>query len=383
MELNSKNIKRLLLVIFFGSVIFLSVQNLGGVLGFLKKLLSIFAPIIAALCIAFVLNVLLTALETKVFKFMGNSAKNWVRKLRRPICLVFTYIIAFGIVSAAILVIIPDIINTITYLADRLPSFVTEARDWLEAVLKNLNIKNSGISDFKINWATVGSALKELASNYSTKFFGGAVNVTASVFSGLFDGLFSIVISVYILAQKERIGAFAKRTLNALLPNKGANLTLHISERASFFFSKFIGGQLIEALLLGILCFIGMSIFRFPNALIISVFIGFTSLVPIVGPIIGAIVGFLLIVITNPLKAVFFIIFFLVLQQLEGNLIYPRVVGKAVGLPGVIIVSAVLVGGNIGGVLGTLVAVPTSAVLFTLIKEYTEYREKKKRIEKN
>ena len=161
MELNSKNIKKILLVIFLGSVIFFSVQNLNGVLVFLKTLISIFAPVIAALCIAFVLNVLLTALETKVFKFMGNSPKKVVRKLRRPICLVLTYIIAFGIVAAAILVIVPDVINTISYLADRLPSFVTKSRDWLDDVLKNLNIKNSGLNDIKINWTTVGSTLKE------------------------------------------------------------------------------------------------------------------------------------------------------------------------------------------------------------------------------
>ena len=133
----------------------------------------------------------------------------------------------------------------------------------------------------------------------------------------------------------------------------------------------------MEALILGCLCFIGMSIFGFPNALIISVLIAVTALVPIVGATVGVIVGFLLIVITSPIKAILFVVFFLVLQQIEGNLIYPRVVGKAVGLPGVLVVSAVMVGGNIGGVVGTLIAVPTVAVLYALLREMIEFSSKK------
>ena len=207
---------------------------------------------------------------------------------------------------------------------------------------------------------------------------GGAVGVTTSVFSGVFDGVFSIVISGYILAQKERIGAFVKKSINAFTDEKINSVIYHIAYRTQESFTRFIGGQLVESLILGTLCFIGMLILGIPNALIISVLIGVTSLVPIVGATVGVVVGFLLIVISNPFKAILFVIFFLVLQQIEGNLIYPRVVGKAVGLPGVLVVSSVLVGGNIGGVLGSLIAVPTCAVLFVLFKELVEYMNNKK-----
>jgi len=374
MELNWKNIKRILLVIFFGAIIFTAVQNFNGVVGLIKIILSFFAPITAALCIAFVLNVLLTALETKVFKFMDKSRKNFVLKLKRPICLVLTYLIAFGIISLLILVIIPDIIDTITYLAEKLPGFVGEARKWLVNLLAKYNIEESVIPEIKINWSSAANTIKDWLSGSYNQIFNGAVGITASVFSGLFDTVFSVVISVYVLAQKERIGAFIKRVINAFTPKK-VNLTVyHIATRTQEAFSRFIGGQFTEALILGTLCFIGMLILRIPNALIISVLISVTSLVPIVGATIGVIIGFLLIVISNPLKAVFFVIFFLILQQIEGNLIYPKVVGKAVGLPGVIVVSAVLVGGNIGGVLGALIAVPTCAVLFVLLKELVEFK---------
>lgn len=378
MELNSKNIKKILIIIFCGALIFSAFQNLGGILGFISKIFSVFSPIIAALCIAFVLNVLLTALETKVFKFMDKSRKRIVLKLKRPLCLVLTYLIAFGVVAILILVIIPDIIDTVKYLVEKFPAFVVNAQIWIEDMLRKFNLSEVDLPEIKINWSAAGNAVIEWLAGYSGKIFGDAVNITTSVFSGVFDGLFSIVISVYILAQKERIGAFVKRVINAFIPEKGTRLIYHVSDRTYGCFSKFIGGQLTEALILGALCFIGMTVFRFPNALIISVLICVTALVPIVGATIGVVIGFLLIVITSPIKALLFVVFFLVLQQIEGNLIYPRVVGKAVGLPGVIVVSAVLLGGNIGGILGTLIAVPTSAVLFVLLKEAVDYAHAKK-----
>ena len=377
MELNSKNTKKILLIIFIGTLIFTVFQKLSSVFGFVAKVASIFSPIIAALCIAFVCNVLLVALETKVFRFMYKSHKKLIPKLKRPLCLVLTYLIAFGIISLLILVIIPDIIDTLVYLAEKMPSFISGIVGWAEGMLVKFNI-DAEIPDLKINWTAAAKQLTVWLSGYSSKLFGDAVNITTSVFLGVFDGIFSIVISVYILAQKERIGRFVKKVINAFLPEKTSNLIYHISERTYDSFSRFIGGQLTESLILGTLCFIGMSIFRFPNALIISVLICVTSLVPIIGATVGVIIGFLLIVITSPIKALLFVLFFLILQQVEGNLIYPKVVGKAVGLPGVIVVSAVLLGGNIGGILGTLMAVPTSAVLFTLLKEAIDFRSAEK-----
>lgn len=369
MELNSKNMKKILLLAFGIAIIFCAVLNLGSVFSVLGRVFSVFSPVIAALCIAFVLNVLLTALETKIFAFMKRSNKKFVNKLQRPICLVLTYLLALGAVALLILVIIPDIIDTITYLVDKLPAFVVEARNWIENLLENFNIEQEDIPDIKIDWVAIGNSVKAWLSGSSSKLVGDAVNMTTSVVGGVFDTVFSFVISVYVLAQKERIGRFVKRMIGAFLPDKVSGILYHISYSTQESFSRFIGGQLTEALILGTLCFIGMTIFGFPNALIISVLICVTSLVPIIGATIGVVVGFLLIVITDPIKAILFVLFFLILQQVEGNLIYPRVVGKAVGLPGVLVVSAVMVGGNIGGVFGTLIAVPTCAVIYTLLRE--------------
>lgn len=377
MELNSKNTKKILLIIFLGAMIFTAFQNLGLVIKGFGKVLSVFSPVITALCIAFVLNVLLTALETKVFKFWDRSKRKFILKLKRPVCLVLTYLLALGAISLLILVIIPDIIDTITYLAEKMPGFVVEARNWVEGLLQRFNLEQADLPDITIDWKAAASSVTNWLSGSSGKIVDSAVNITTSVFSGVFDTLFSLVISIYVLAQKEKIGSFVKRTLNAFLPHKTTGFIYHISTKTHELFSRFIGGQLLEALILGTLCFIGMSIFGFPNALIISVLICVTALVPIVGATIGVVVGFLLIVITDPLKAVLFVVFLLVLQQVEGNLIYPRVVGKAVGLPGVLVVSAVMVGGNVGGVMGSLIAVPTVAVLYTLLKEVVNFSANK------
>ena len=374
MELNSKTVKKILLIILLGSVAFTAVQNYDRLFSFLGHILGIFSPVITALCIAFVLNVLLTALETKVFKFMDNSKRGFIKKAKRPLCLALTYLLAFGLIVLLIAFIIPDIANTFIYLAERLPSFMTEARVWVEDLLEKFNLSQNLIPNIKLDWTAAASGIKAYALSYSQTIFGSAVNFTTSFASGIYNLVFSVMISAYILACKERIGRFMTRLIDAFAPQKAAEAVYRICSTTYQYFSRFIGGQLTESVILGTLFYIGMTVFRFPNAAVISILICVTSLVPIVGATIGVVVGFLLILITSPIKAVLFIVFFIVIQQIEGSLIYPRVVGKSVGLPGVIVVCAVLVGGNIGGILGALTGVPVSAVLYVLIKEAIEKR---------
>lgn len=380
MELNSKNIRKILLIIFLGVLIFTAFQNFDTTLSVISNIFNVFSPIIVALAIAFVLNVLLNVLEKKVFKFWDKAKKPALLKLKRPVCLALTYIIALGFVAVLILVIIPDIIETITYLAEMMPSFVVDVKAWIEGILERFSIEQANLPNIEINWTSVAATITGWISGYSGRIVNSAVNITTSVVSAVYNIVFSLVISVYILADKERIGNFTKRTLNAFLKPKTTGFIYHAAEKTNESFSRFIGGQLTEALILGVLCFIGMTIFRFPNALIISVLLAVTALIPVVGAVAGASIGFLLIVITNPIKAVFFVLFIVVLQQLEGNLIYPKVVGKAVGLPSVLVVSAVLVGGNIGGVLGALLSVPTVAVLYTLLREVIDFSNSGKKL---
>lgn len=376
MELNSKTIKKILLLVFLSTLIVWAVFNNTVVFCVVGKLFSYVSPIIAALCIAFILNVLLRVLENKVFFFFDKAKHNFVRKIKRPLCLVLTYILAIGIIALLVLVIIPDLIDTVIYVVKSLPSFLKDTREWVVGIAANFGIEDSKIPTMNFDFNDTLNTLQSLLSDYSNTIVNGAANITSSVVGGIYDTVFSLIISVYVLAQKERIGRFVKKVIDSFIPQKIAKTVYHLSAHASDSFSRFIGGQLTESVILGVLCYIGMLIFRFPNAAIISVLIAVSSLVPIVGAIVGVVIGALLIVITNPIKALFFIVFILILQQIEGNVIYPKVVGKAVGLPSIMVVSAVLIGGNIGGILGVLLSVPLSALLFTLLKEAIDNKKK-------
>ena len=377
MNLNSQNVKKIIFIIFCAALLFAGFLNITVVFSLIRKIISFFTPVIAALCIAFVLNVLMMPIENKLFAFLDNSKKGFVKKLKRPLSLVVTYILALGILATIILVIIPDIIDTVVYLTGKMPAFIEAVYKLLGNLLDKFNIEYA-LPEIKIDWSMLTNNLENLAKQYGTKILNSALGITTSVFSGVFDAFFSIVLSIYILAQKEKIGRFLKSLLTAVFPKRFTEVVMHIAEKTAESFTKFIGGQCVEALILGTLCFIGMLIFGFPNALIISLFVTITAFVPIIGATVGALIGFMLIVITDPVKAVLFVVFLIVLQQIEGNLIYPKVVGKAVGLPAVIVISSVLVGGNIGGVLGALIGVPTSAAIYTLLKEYIAYKKENK-----
>jgi predicted PurR-regulated permease PerM len=193
----------------------------------------------------------------------------------------------------------------------------------------------------------------------------------------VFNLVLALAFSIYILAQKETIGRQVKKLLRALLPNKAAENLLELSSLTHLSFARFVSGQMTEAVIIGLLCFIGMLIFGFPYAGVISVMVGFTALIPIFGAFIGTGIGAFLILLTNPIQAIWFVIFIIVLQQLEGNLIYPKVVGRSIGLPGIWVLLAVTVGGNAWSLPGMLLAVPLSSVVYTLLRRFVNRRFQK------
>lgn len=375
MSCKKKDTKKIILIVFCAALFFALFQNFGGVLSLFKRVLSVFSPVIFALCVAFVLNVLMVPIETKLLKFMDKSPKKIVKKLKRALGLVLTYLSAFAILAVIVWVIIPQLVSTIVGIAEKMPSFVNDAKSWIEGELNKSHI-NYSLPEITINWNNAAKNIVGVLQNSISTIFAGAINATTSIIGGVLDVVFGFVLSVYILAQKEKIGRFTKNVINLIIGDKYTKQTVYIAAKASNYFSKFISGQLVEALILGTLCFIGMLIFRFPNALVISAIVTITALVPIVGATVGVLSGGFIILVTNPIKALFFVVFMLILQQIEGNLIYPKVVGKVVGLPSVIVLSAVLVGGNIGGIFGALIGLPVAATLYALIKERIALRQK-------
>lgn len=371
MELNRKNVRTILIIIAFAILLYTALQHLEVLYIAVRSIWMVFSTVIAGLCIAFVLNVLLRVIEDKLLGFMKKSPKRFVTKLCRPISIILTLFITFSIIILAVLFILPEIKETIMLLLNNIGAYIDKVVEWAEQLLVKFNIAASSLPDYEIDWAETANKIAAWFAdgNNGAGIIGTATNVTTSVISGAINMVFSIIIAVYVLAQKERIGRFVRRMMKAFLNDKTNEKITRVAKLSSDVFSNFIRGQLLDCTILGILCCIGMLIFGFPYPVIISVFIAVTALVPMVGSFIGEAVGALLILMVSPIKALLFIVFILALQQIEGSFIYPKVVGKSVGLPGVIVLSAVIVGGNISGIVGAIIATPICAVIYTLIRE--------------
>jgi len=376
MEFNKRNVRVLLGIVAFAVVLFSMVQNFEMVMGFVRGVLSIFSPVIIGFCIAFVLNVLLRVLEERVFAFLDKGPP-WRRKIKRPISLLVTILVAFGVITILLLVILPELQDTILRLVNNLPGYIQEASAWLEGWLIRFNLNTDFLHNTKIDWNQVTAAVQSMFNaNNTSELVGTAAGMTASVFSALTSFLFGFIIAIYVLAEKEKIAKMMHRIIDLVFSKATAGRIVRVCRVAYNSFTNFVTGQLVEAVILSLLCFVGMLIFQLPSAGIISALIGVTALVPIVGALVGETVGCLLILMVSPLKALLFLVFILSLQLVEGNFIYPKVVGKSVGLPGIIVLIAVIVGGNLGGILGVLLGVPISSVLYTLLLDWMDRRER-------
>ena len=379
MEFSKKNIKIILGIITFGIVLFTVSQNLTAVAGFLSGVLKILAPVIVGFCLAFILNILMNFFERKVFKKLGKSKKRVVRSLLRPLSLVSTIIATLGFIVLLMFIIIPQLEDTVALLIDKIPVYYQDFVSWIDGLVERfgLEISTEMLHNPQIKIEDIMAMAEKLFTFESTgDILNTTMGVTSSVVSGVVNLALGFVIAIYILAEKEKIGKFTNRILKAVLPHKPYKHLCDICSVASNSFSNFITGQFTDAFILAILTFIGMLIFGFPNAAVVSVIIGISALVPVIGPIVGEIIGCLIIFMESPLKALLFLIFVLILQAIDNNFIYPKIVGKSVGLPGMLVLIAVILGGNIGGILGVLLGVPTASAIYALIVDWLKNRNK-------
>ncbi|MBP1756015.1 MAG: putative permease [Firmicutes bacterium] len=367
MDLNKNNIKKILGIATFVILLYVGLQHLNIVIGALAFCFNLIFPFLLGAAIAFVINVPMRAIENRLFaKGKRNGAT--MMKLKRPISLMITLVIVIGIIMMVSLLVVPNIFSTIVSLGDYLPDFFSRMEgDYLRLVyrfpiLKDyLNIDN-------LNWQSFFRNLYNFILNSGADMVRSTFNVAGSIFGGVIDFFLGFIFSIYILAQKEKLGQQVRKLLYAYLSEKAADRVVSIATLAEGTFSRFLSGQCLEAVILGLLFFIVMTIFRIPYALIISITISFTALIPIFGAFIGCLIGALLILIVNPITALVFIVIFIVLQQIEGNFIYPHVVGGSVGLPSMWVLVAVTIGGSTFGIAGMLIFIPMTSVLYTLLR---------------
>lgn len=369
MELNKRNMKKLLLLIVFAVGFYMLVKNLYLVPDFFDAVMGIVGPVLAGFAAAFVVNVLMLQVENRLFAPLNRRFKKRWPKARRGLSILLSLIIIFGLITLLLFFVIPELANTIVSLTNTLPAAIAN----LQKTIVAFSAQHPKIAEYadslKINWTNISSMLASYGQKISGDLVSWTVSATSSLFHGAVSLVLAIVIAVNTLAQKEKLISQIKKVLYAYLPQKHADSIRHVFRLTSRAFYNCITGTLTEACILGTLCFVGMKIFRFPYAILISVLAAFNALIPIIGAFMTTVIGALLAATTNPILGIWFIVYFCVLQQLEGNLIYPRVVGSRVGLPVLWMLIAITIGGNAFGVLGMILNIPICSVLYTLLRE--------------
>lgn len=379
MEFDRKNIWKLLGIIAFGVTLFVGLWHLDIVFGALGTLLGMINFFIVGLCIAFILNAPMRLIENRLFAPLNMRLGRVWGKLRRPLALVLTVLLVLGIIALVIFMVIPEFGRTISMLTAEIPAFFTNVEVWIADISKQYGHSISQIELPEIDWDGAIRAAIDWLQSGAGNLASGTFNAATSFVSGTFSFVLGIIVAMYVLISKEKLSAQSRRLLYAYLPAPKADRTVQVSAMASKTFSNFISGQFTECFILGVLCFLGMSIFGFPFAGMVSVLVGVTAIIPIFGAFIGLVVGaFMILVHQGFLRMAWFIVFFLVLQQIEGNLIYPHVVGKSVMLPGLWVLVAATLGGNVAGILGMLISVPLASVCYALLREAASRRNAKK-----
>ena len=359
-------------LVTFGIVLAWVLMNAKTAMGIFGTVYSAFRPFVLGGFIAYIINVFLVPIEKLWDKLFG---KNTNHTLKRAFTLIFALIIVLGVLFLVVFLMVPSLKTSIESFIEKAPDYLEEVEYWWDTLCEYAMKVNIELPSFDVNAEELMNKVDSFVNGSNdNSALANMLKASSSIVSTIVRVLLALVFSIYMLAEKERIGNTAKRTVKAILPDDKSQRFLEICSLCNKCFANFVTGQLTEAVIIGVLCFIGMNIFAMPYSGIISILVGFTALIPIFGAFIGTAIGAFLILLISPVKALWFVVFIIVLQQLEGNLIYPKVVGKSVGLPGILVLVAVYFGGELFGFTGMLLAVPICAVLYTLHNEFLEKR---------
>lgn len=382
MNLNNENTKQILFIIVFAIVVYTGFQNISTIFSYIGIILGIFIPFFIGGSIAFVLNIPMKAIENKIININFLKKHKISIKISRPVSLVLSVVLVTGIVAGVINIVVPQLVTTFHSIGNNIYVFIPKAVDFFETVVKSDEAAYYIEQLKNWDWKTVFSYIENFLKS-GGNVLNSTIGVVRTIFSTTVNIIIGLIFAIYILLQKEKLSVQCVKILFAIVPKKYAVKTIDIAKMTYGIFSSFVTGQCLEACILGTMFFIVLSICRMPYSLLIGVLIAFTALIPIVGAFIGCFISALLILMISPIKAVIFVAIFLILQQIEGNLIYPHVVGNSVGLPSMWVLVAVTVGANLFGVLGILFFIPLSSVIYALFKTWVNNRIKKADIDLN
>lgn len=372
MEFNRDTIKKIRGLILFTVIIVVAGVNYRRIMDMAAALFHIAWPFILGSAIAFILNVPMRNIERHMKMFRDGS------RLKRPLSLIVTLLLVAGVLFLVMFVVAPQLVRTFLSLQNSIPLFLTNVQTEAEKLFSSYPQALEYFNSMKVDWQQVLQETLSFLRNGAGVMLNTTFYAAVSIVSGMATLLIGFVFAIYILLQKETLGRQAKKLLSAFLPGTVTERVVKIAVLAEHTFSNFLAGQCLEAVILGTTFFIVLLLLRLPYALLIGVLIAFTALIPLFGSFIGLGVGVFLMFMVKPVYALIFTITFFVLQQLEGHLIYPHVVGNSVGLPSIWVLMAVTVGGSMMGIVGMLVFIPLSSVLYALLREEVNARLRRK-----
>ena len=378
MELNNENMKKIRHLIVFTALIILCFWKYTIVFQAVKFVIGVVFPFILGGAIVF--NVPMHFIENRLIQEKWKEKYKIVRKTARPVSLVLTIIFVIGIVGGVLFGVLPQLTGTIAKLGYSIQTFIPKVQEWANDWFHNNKEVMAYVNQLEFNWDKVIEVAVDWVSNGAGNIVESGVTAAVNIVSGFATFFIAFVFACYILLQKEKLGVQAKKVLFAFVQKGRAEAAIEVCSLTYRTFSNFLTGQCMEAVILGTMFVIAMSIFKMPYSWLIGILIAFTALIPIFGAFIGCAVGTFLIFMIHPIQALWFIVLFLVLQQIEGNLIYPHVVGNSVGLPSIWVLAAVSIGGSLMGVVGMLIFIPIVSVLYALFREIVYLKLKKNNI---
>lgn len=354
--------KNIILIITYIALIIFVLVNFEKILSILGYIINIFSPFIFGVIVAFVLNVLVNFIERKLF---GKVKKKTWLKIKRPLSITISVVLVIFIIVFIMNLLIPQLKNSVSLFTDSLPTY----KEDIINIMNKFNLEETTIKKVSNYLDNFGKVITDYIKGNSKDVITVTTEVATSLIAIISKAVIAIVFAIYIIAQKETLKRQFNKLMSAYLKPRTVNRINKYASMANTTFSNFVTGQCLEALIFGSLCFLGMLILRLPYATTIAVLLGFTALIPVFGAFIGTFLGAFLILMISPIKAIIFVVFILVLQQIEGNLIYPKVVGKSVGLPGIWVLLSVTIGASVGGILGMLIATPLCSLLYILLRQ--------------
>ena len=376
--MKQSSLKSGIFLITYGIVLYLSLSHLGLLAGAGSHIITVFRPVIIGVVMAYIINLLMRPMETRWLAGLWRRSPRLARG-KRGICIVLSILGVLAIITGLCVFILPQVGESLLSLANNIPGYVSDAGDFFNGLESKLDMENPIISYL---WDQVEELINQsgtLIKNFVGSAAAWLLSFVTGLASGIINGFLGLIFAIYILADKEHLNYIYHHLLHAIFKDSVRDRIEYIVRKIDRAFSGFFSGMLVEACILGSLCFIGLTIIGFfvggmPYTLLISVLVGMCNMIPILGAYLSAIPSALLILLISPVKALIFVIFLVVVQQFEGNVIYPKVVGTSIGIGGMWVLLALTVGGNLMGIAGMVLGIPTFAVIYALVREFCDKR---------